>query len=113
MIVLHTFAAAAVHFFAVATAAPLESKDVSSALELRATNSISSCESRWMPKDDVAIGDGTDVRPGFDTAVDRFCGTVNGKTVPAGGYLSMVTEVFLNGGKNPSQYGVLGFLHRT
>ncbi|KAH7035704.1 uncharacterized protein B0I36DRAFT_361036 [Microdochium trichocladiopsis] len=111
----------AAHFAAVSLAAPLVRDEVLVAapneareartVEPRATNDISSCGGRWMPRDDVTIGSGTDVRPGFDSAVDRFCSAVNGKTVPAGGYLSMVTEVFLNGGKTPSQYGVLGFLH--
>ncbi|KXJ95189.1 hypothetical protein Micbo1qcDRAFT_230485 [Microdochium bolleyi] len=105
-----TTLATAALFAAVALAAPLEPKEVP-LVEPRATDDISSCGGRWMPRGDVTIGRGTDVRPGFDSAVDKFCGAVNGRTVPPGGYLSMVTEVFLNGGKNPAEYGVLGFLH--
>lgn len=105
-----TVVAAAV-LAAVAVAAPLEPSEIV-LINQRTTDDISSCGGRWMPRDDVTIGGGTDVRPGFDSAVNKFCGVVNGKVVPPGGYLSMVTEVFLNGGKNPTQYGVLGFLHR-
>lgn len=64
-----------------------------------------------MPVDDVSIAGGSDQRIGFNTAVDNFCNAVNGQVVPADGYLSMATEVFLDGGKNPSEYGVVGFVY--
>lgn len=64
-----------------------------------------------MPRDDVTIGQGTDKRPGYASAVQTFCSAANGKTVKAGGFLSLATEVFLNGGKSPSQYGILGFVN--
>ncbi|KAK0383984.1 hypothetical protein NLU13_8073 [Sarocladium strictum] len=76
----------------------------------RATDDISSCGNAWMPREDVTIGGGTDTRRGFNSAVRIFCSKVNGLTVEAGGYLSMTTEVFLNGGRNPSTYGVVGFV---
>lgn len=63
-----------------------------------------------MPREDVTIAQGTDQRTGFSTAVGRFCKAVDGKTVKAGDYLSMATEVFLNGGKDPKVYGVVGFV---
>ncbi|KAI1442281.1 hypothetical protein F5Y02DRAFT_263609 [Annulohypoxylon stygium] len=80
-------------------------------LRPRTTDGISSCGSTWMPRDDVTIAQGTDTRPGFSTAVKAFCTAANGQTVQANGYLSMATEVFLNGGKDPSSYGVLGFVY--
>ena len=64
-----------------------------------------------MPRNDVTIAQGTDHRTGFSTAVQVFCDAANGKTVPAGGYLSMATEVFLNGGKDASTNGVVGFVY--
>lgn len=64
-----------------------------------------------MPSSDVSIAQGTDSRRGYDSAVKNFCSAVNGQTVRPDGYLSMATEVFLNGGKDPSTYGVLGFVH--
>lgn len=79
--------------------------------QAQTTDGISSCGSAWMPRDDVTIAQGTDSRTGFHTAVQKFCAASNGKVVPAGGYLSMVTEVFLNGGKDPKNYGVLGFVY--
>ncbi|KAJ2969294.1 hypothetical protein NQ176_g8742 [Zarea fungicola] len=79
--------------------------------EVQTTDGISSCGPSWMPRDDVAIGQGTDKRPGYASAVQTFCSAANGKTVKAGGFLSLATEVFLNGGKNPSQYGILGFVN--
>lgn len=63
-----------------------------------------------MPREDATIGGGTDTRRGFNSAVRVFCSKIDGLTVEAGGYLSMTTEVFLNGGKSPSTYGVLGFV---
>lgn len=63
-----------------------------------------------MPREDVTIAQGTDHRTGFSTAVRRFCQATDGKTVKAGDYLSMATEVFLNGGKDPKVYGVVGFV---
>ncbi|CEJ93030.1 hypothetical protein VHEMI08650 [[Torrubiella] hemipterigena] len=79
--------------------------------QAQTTDGISSCGSAWMPRDDVTIAQGTDSRTGFHTAVQKFCAASNGKVVPAGGYLSIVTEVFLNGGKDPKNYGVLGFVY--
>lgn len=64
-----------------------------------------------MPRNDVAIAQGTDRRRGFSTAVQVFCDAADGKTVPAGGYLSMATEVFLNGGKDASTNGVVGYVY--
>jgi hypothetical protein len=64
-----------------------------------------------MPREDVTIAQGSDTRAGYSTAVQTFCSAANGKTVEPGGYLSMATEVFLNGGKNPASYGVVGFVY--
>lgn len=64
-----------------------------------------------MPREDVTIGQGTDKRRGYASAVNAFCSAANGKTVKPGGYLSFSTEVFLNGGKNPSEYGLQGFVN--
>jgi hypothetical protein len=64
-----------------------------------------------MPREDVTIAQGSDKRAGYSTAVQTFCSAANGKTVEPGGYLSMATEVFLNGGKNPASYGVVGFVY--
>lgn len=64
-----------------------------------------------MPREDVKIAQGTDSRTGFRNAVQKFCAASNGKVVPAGGFLSMATEVFLNGGKDPQVYGVVGFVY--
>lgn len=64
-----------------------------------------------MPREDVTIAGGTDVRKGYLSAVQVFCSAVDGLTVEPGGYLSLTTEVFLNGGKNPSTYGVVGFVN--
>ncbi|KAI0836788.1 hypothetical protein F5Y06DRAFT_272319 [Hypoxylon sp. FL0890] len=75
------------------------------------TNGISSCGSAWMPRDDVKIAQGTDTRKGFSTAVRAFCSAANGQTVKPSGYLSMATEVFLSGGKDPTTYGILGFVY--
>jgi hypothetical protein len=63
-----------------------------------------------MPRDDVTIAQGTDTRRGFNSAVDIFCAAANGQTVPPSGYLSLATEVYLNGGKTPATYGVVGFV---
>lgn len=60
---------------------------------------------------DVAIGSGTDKRTGFTTAVNKFCDLAHGRTVPSGDYLSMATEVFLDGGMNPTKYGLLGYVY--
>lgn len=79
--------------------------------ETLATDDISSCGSAWMPKDDVTIAQGTDTRRGYAKAVQAFCAAANGKTVKPDGYLSMATEVFLNGGKDPKVNGVLGFVY--
>ncbi|OTA89313.1 hypothetical protein M434DRAFT_398650 [Hypoxylon sp. CO27-5] len=79
--------------------------------EASVTDGISSCGSTWMPRDDVTIAQGTDIRRGFSTAVEIFCSAANGQTVKPSGYLSMATEVFLNGGKDPTAYGILGFVY--
>ncbi|KAH8660406.1 hypothetical protein BX600DRAFT_514015 [Xylariales sp. PMI_506] len=81
------------------------------ALQSRTTDGISSCGSQWMPRDDVTIGQETDTRRGYSTAVQAFCSAADGQTVPPSGYLSMATEVFLNGGNDPSTYGILGFVY--
>ncbi|KAI1381953.1 hypothetical protein F4677DRAFT_439758 [Hypoxylon crocopeplum] len=80
-------------------------------LEPKTTDGISSCGSAWMPRDDVTIAQGTDKRSGFSTAVQAFCSAAKGQVVKPSGYLSMATEVFLNGGKDPTTYGVLGFVY--
>ncbi|KAI1084035.1 hypothetical protein F5B20DRAFT_526441 [Whalleya microplaca] len=72
---------------------------------------VSSCGSAWLSIDDVTIGGGSDHRTGFTTAVNKFCGQVDGKTVKSQGYLSMATELFLSGGKDPSTYGLLGYVY--
>ncbi|RWA05629.1 hypothetical protein EKO27_g9479 [Xylaria grammica] len=75
------------------------------------TDAISSCSSTWMTISDVTIGGGTDHRTGFTTAVSKFCDMANGSTVQSQDYLSMATEVFLNSGKDPSKYGLLGYVY--
>ncbi|KAI2471180.1 hypothetical protein F4781DRAFT_144518 [Annulohypoxylon bovei var. microspora] len=80
-------------------------------LRPRTTDGISSCGSTWMPRDDVTIAQGGDTRRGFSTAVQAFCSAANGQTVQPSGYLSMATEVFLSGGKDPASYGILGFVY--
>ncbi|KAI9147368.1 Glycosyltransferase sdnJ [Paramyrothecium foliicola] len=75
-----------------------------------AIDDISSCGNAWMPRNDVKIAGGTDTRRGYSSAVQSFCSAVDGQVVEPGGYLSMSTEVFLNGGKNPTVYGILGFV---
>lgn len=64
-----------------------------------------------MSGSDVKIAQGTDSRRGFSTAVQDFCSAANGQVVKSNGFLSMATEVFLNGGKDPASYGVLGFVY--
>ncbi|KAI1760271.1 hypothetical protein GGR53DRAFT_510544 [Hypoxylon sp. FL1150] len=64
-----------------------------------------------MAIDDVTIGNGTDHRTGFATAVSKFCAQASGITVKSQGYLSMATELFLNGGNDPSVYGLLGYVY--
>lgn len=64
-----------------------------------------------MPRDDVKIGQGTDTRPGFSTAVQKFCSAVNGQVVKPSGYVSFATEIFLNSGKAPTSYGIQGFVY--
>ncbi|KAI3343763.1 hypothetical protein F4824DRAFT_20322 [Ustulina deusta] len=75
------------------------------------TDDISSCSSTWMAIPDVTIGSGTDRRTGFTTAVNKFCDMAHGNTVKSQDYLSMATEVFLNGGMDPSKYGLLGYVY--
>jgi hypothetical protein len=64
-----------------------------------------------MPRDDISIAGGNEERNGFGTAVQAFCTAANGKTVASNGYLSMATEVFQSGGKEPSTYGVIGYVY--
>ncbi|KAM3552538.1 hypothetical protein ARSEF4850_007339 [Beauveria asiatica] len=94
-----------------ATAAALLPLATAAPAKAKATDSISSCGPAWMPREDVTIGQGTDKRRGFSSAVQAFCSAANGKTVKSNGYLSFSTEVFLNGGKNPSEYGIQGFVN--
>ncbi|KAI2783412.1 hypothetical protein F4815DRAFT_349901 [Daldinia loculata] len=79
--------------------------------EKQVTDGISSCGNAWMPRDNVTIAQGTDTRSGYSTAVQTFCSAANGQTVKPSGYLSLATEVFLNDGKDPATYGVLGFVY--
>ncbi|RYP46605.1 hypothetical protein DL768_007227 [Monosporascus sp. mg162] len=72
---------------------------------------ISSCWKHWMAIDDVLIADGGDSRKGYNTAVDEFCEQADGRNVGPDGYLSLATEVFLNGGKDPEMYGLLGYVY--
>jgi hypothetical protein len=60
---------------------------------------------------DVTIGGGTDQRTGFTSAVNKFCAMAAGMTVKSQDYLSMATEVFLDGGMNASKYGLLGYVY--
>lgn len=60
---------------------------------------------------DVKIGGGSDTRKGFTSAVNSFCDMASGKTVASQDYLSMATEVFLDGGMNPTTYGILGYVY--
>ena len=64
-----------------------------------------------MAIDDVSIAAGGDTRKGFNTAVDEFCAQADGQVVPAGEYLSLATEVYVNGGKDPAKYGVIGYVN--
>lgn len=64
-----------------------------------------------MPASEISIGNGTDIRPGYDSAVQRFCDAADGHTVMPDEHLSMATEVYLNGGKDASIYGVQGFAY--
>ncbi|KAJ3575750.1 hypothetical protein NPX13_g3932 [Xylaria arbuscula] len=75
------------------------------------TDGISSCSTVWMAIPDVTIGSGTDQRTGFTTAVNKFCDMAHGSTVASQDYLSMATEVFLDGGSNPTKYGLLGYVY--
>ncbi|KAK6066340.1 hypothetical protein SCUP234_12120 [Seiridium cupressi] len=90
-------------YISVATCTPL--------LELRTTDGISSCGSTWMPRENVFIAGGGEERVGFGSAVQTFCDAADGQTVASNGYLSMATEVFQSGGKNPETYGVIGFVY--
>ncbi|KAH8168028.1 hypothetical protein CIB48_g209 [Xylaria polymorpha] len=98
------------------TAYPPESSNLtassaSSNLTALVTDGISSCSNTWMAIPDVPIGSGTDMRKGFTSAVNQFCNMADGKTVKSQDYLSMATEVFLNGGMNPMSYGLLGYVY--
>jgi hypothetical protein len=64
-----------------------------------------------MPREDTTIAQETDKRRGFNSAVDAFCSEASGETLKSGdSYLSMATEVWLNFGNKPSEYGLLGFV---
>ncbi|KAI1267321.1 hypothetical protein F5Y18DRAFT_379882 [Xylariaceae sp. FL1019] len=82
-----------------------------STLAALVTDGISSCGSTWMAVPDVAIGSNTDSRQGFTRAITKFCSEANGLTVASQGYLSMATEVYLDGGGNPPVYGLLGYVY--
>ena len=64
-----------------------------------------------MPRDDVSIAGGSEPRTGFSTAVQSFCDKADGQTVAENGYLSMATEVFQSNGKDPSTYGIIGYVY--
>ena len=65
-----------------------------------------------MPKSDVEIGGDTDTRPGFDSAVDRFCDAAADKVLGSGNtYLTYATRVELSFAKDPTVYGQLGFVN--
>lgn len=72
---------------------------------------ISSCGNLQMASNDVSIAGGGDTRKGFNTAVDDFCAEADGQVVEAGGYLSLATEVYVNAGKQPAEYGVIGYVY--
>ncbi|KAI0391324.1 hypothetical protein F5Y17DRAFT_468293 [Xylariaceae sp. FL0594] len=80
-------------------------------LDQLVTDDVSSCSDTWMAVNDVEIGGGTDDRTGFNSAVRRFCDAADGKIVKEDGYLSMATETFLSAGKDPSSYGILGYVY--
>lgn len=67
-----------------------------------------------MPVDDVRIAGNTDTgdtRPGFDSAVDRFCEAAAGEKLDAGDtFLSYATQVEHDGGNDPTVYGQLAFV---
>lgn len=79
--------------------------------EKRSSDYISSCGSAWMARDDVSSNNGEIPRRGYLTAVSDFCGHASGKTIPAGGYLSLATRVFLDGGGDPSTNGIPGYVY--
>lgn len=79
--------------------------------EKRSSDYISSCGSAWMARDDVSSNNGEIPRRGYLTAVAEFCEQASGQTVPAGGYLSLATRVFLDGGGNPSTNGIPGYVY--
>jgi hypothetical protein len=79
--------------------------------EKRSSNYISSCGDAWMARDDVSSNNGEIPRRGYLTAVAEFCQQANGQTVPAGGYLSLATRVFLDGGGDPSTNGIPGYVY--
>lgn len=90
---------------------PDSTKNTSPSVKQRTTDGISSCDSTWMPRDNVFIAGGSEERVGFSNAVDKFCEAANGQQVASGDYLSMASEVFISGGKDPSVYGILGFVY--
>jgi hypothetical protein len=77
----------------------------------RSSNYISSCGDAWMARDDVSSNNGEIPRRGYLTAVAEFCQQANGQIVPAGGYLSLATRVFLDGGGDPSTSGIPGYVY--
>lgn len=79
--------------------------------EKRSSNYISSCGDAWMARDDVNSNNGDIPRRGYLTAVAEFCEQADGQTVPAGGYLSLATRVFLDGGRDPSTNGIPGYVY--
>lgn len=79
--------------------------------EKRSSNYISSCGTTWMARDDVSSNNGEVPRRGYLTAVAGFCEQATGQIVPAGGYLSLATRVFLDGGGDPSTYGIPGYVY--
>ena len=64
-----------------------------------------------MARDDVSSNNGEIPRRGYLTAVADFCEHASGKTIPAGGYLSLATRVFLDGGGDPSTNGIPGYVY--
>jgi len=76
--------------------------------------SISTCYDDpldWMPRDQASIGVDTDVRNGFDMAVDYFCDTVDKEKIPDDSYLSMAVDTYHNFRKKPVEYGLWGFVY--
>ena len=65
-----------------------------------------------MPREDVSIGQNTNTRTGYNSAVDQFCDAAAGRTLGSGDtYLSYATETELSFGKPPARYGQFGFVY--